>query len=424
MAKPPKLYPNLPRDPAFPKGRRVDAILVNIGVRVPDIRWADNLYKPFKVYTPNLINVSTNAAAYLNTKSGTKNPNWRVTIAKGGDATSGYVREHYHVKPTKYLVTSENSNNLSHGSGVVFGGVTNAPNSTVSIDARALASLKHRLQSKVGNAQLAPPLAESREIHRLVRQINGLGMDALRALLAAKHSRGKSITKLIGNIWLGYGFGVNPLLHDIQSAADSILHYVTRQDSRVRLSGSATQEYHSGSIDTASSNYIAQDCAFGWYRSVVHSQGIRYRAAVDLQVRGSANYGVLDHLGLKIEQVPSALWELTAFSWVVDYFVTVGPWLDDMFYTIPGVVKYLSKNYRYQSVTTSNLKPFPTAGTTVSLTGPASIGQYTTFSREKLAPVFPALPLRIKSADEVASYGLNKMMNLASVLAGRRGPKL
>jgi hypothetical protein len=295
---------------------------------------------------------------------------------------------------------------------------------TADLNDQAISRLKNRLQGKVGNAELGPPLAESREIHRLVRQINDIGMDALRAMLAAKKSKGKSVAKLAGDIWLGFGFGVNPLLKDIQSAADSILHYVTRQDRRIVISGTASREYHSGSESTGSSTYIAQDAAYGWYRSARHTQGIRYEAGIDLNVRAGSNYSVGDHLGLKIGQLPSILWELTPYSWAVDYFSTVGGYLEDVFYTLPGTVKFLSKSYKYQSETTANVKLFLTAGTKAAYSGNASVMRYNLFSREKQAPVLPTRSLRIKSADEIASHGVTKLLNLASVLAGRRGPNL
>lgn len=425
MAKKPTFYPNLPRDPSNKKGRRVDAISVNTAVRVRRIKFADNLYKPLKVYTPFLINENTSELLGTDSRSGTKNPGWRVTIARGGDASSGYSREHYAVKLTKYRVKSETSNDLSFGSGLLYGGMMNSPNDTTALDDRALARLKNRLSGKVGNAQLGPPLAESREIYRLVRQINDLAMSTFKALLAAKKSGGKSITKQLGDIWLGYGFGVNPLLNDIKSAADSILHYVTRENNRVRLYGSATQVYHTGYVPVGiSSEFIAKDASIAFNLNAHHTQGIRYVAAVDLNVRCGNNYSVTDHLGLKVEALPSILWELTAFSWAVDYFTTVGPWLEDMFYTLPATIVYLNKSYKYQSVTTASPVAQRFNNASIGFAGNPSTVRYTVFVRTKLAPVLPTRALRIKTADEIASHGLTKLLNLASVLAGKHGPNL
>lgn len=424
MAKQPTFYPNLPRSKSRTLARRVGAISVRTAVKVPRVIQADRSYKPFSFYEPNYLTVNESPTLYHDVRVGIKNPGWKVTIANGGDATSGYSREQYSIKPTQYRVHAEGPTWVSNGYGTLFGGLTIQENDQTALNDQAIGRLKNRLQGKVGNAQLAAPLAESREIHRLVRQINGLGMSTFKALLAGKASKGKSIAKQAGDIWLGFGFGVNPMLKDIQSAADSILHYVTRMDRRVVVSGTANTEYHSGYRDTSSSEYVAQDASIGFHVSATHKQGIRYVAGIDLIVRAGSNYSVTDHLGLELSALPSTLWELTAYSWAVDYFTTVGSWLEDAFYTVPGTVKYVSKNYKYQSETSATPIGFYSVGTKGTLSGSTATSRYTSFSRTKLAPTFPVRSLRIKSADEIASHGLTKLLNLASVLAGRHGPKL
>ncbi len=425
MAKQPRFYPIIPRDKQTRRVRsNVDAILVTAPVRVPVRLIADQLYKPSNTYTPLFIDTNTYETYGTNVKSGVKNPSWRVTIAKGGDATSNYSRQVYHIKPLYYTAWSESSQYLSKGIGQRGGEMLIQQNDPTDLDNQAIGRLKNRLQGKVGNAQLGPPLAESREIGRLVRQINDIGMNTLKSLLAAKASKGKSVAKQFADAWLGFGFGVNPLLQDIKSAADSIAHYITRQDLRVVVRGTATREYHSSSNANSSSEYIVYSASLGFRSSAHHIQGIRYVAGVDLQVRGGSNYSVADHLGLKVEALPSILWELTPYSWVVDYFTTVGSWLEDAFYTVPGTVKYVSKNYKYQSVTTSSPVIFPLLGWKAQVTGGPAIARYVEFSRTQLAPVFPVRSLSIKSVDEIASHGLTKLLNLASVLAVRHGPRL
>jgi len=425
MAKKPTFYPNLPRTKR-PKGvKRVGAIMTNTPVYTPQVNQADRLNKSFGIYSPNWISVNTKQFQGNDVRSGTKNPNWRVTIVQGGDATSSYSRTQFKLKPTSYSVRSEDSSSLSTGYGTSFGGMLTLQRDVTALEDKAIGRLKHKLQDKVGNAQLGPPLAESREIHRLVRQINGIGMGTFKALLAAKASKGKSLSKQFGDIWLGFGFGVNPLLQDIKSASDSILHYVTRMDRRVVVTGTATQDYHSAQNNAiSSSEAISAHCTLGWFLSSNHVQGVRYVAGVNINVRGGSNYGMADHLGLKVEALPSILWELTPYSWVVDYFTTVGSWLDDTFYTLPVTVAYLSKNYKYQCRTSAYPKAITISGATSTLSGSASVGTFLEFSRVKLAPTLPTRSLRIKSADEIASHGLTKLLNLGSILAGRHGPKL
>jgi len=425
MAKKPTFYPNLPHVKR-PKGvKRVGAIMVNTPVYTPQVNQADRLSKAFGTYSPNWISVNTKQFQGNDTRSGTKNPSWRVTIAKGGDATSSYSRTLFKLKPTSYSIYSEDIASVSNGFGTSFGGMLTFQKDPIALEDKAIGRLRNKLQGKIGNAQLGPPLAESREIHRLVRQINGLGMSSFKALLAAKASKGKSVSKQLGDIWLGFGFGVNPLLQDIKSATDSILHYVTRIDRRIVVTGTATQDYSSGKDNaTSSSEAISAHCTLGWYLSSNHVQGVRYVAGLNLIVQGGSNYSMADHLGLKVQALPSILWELTPYSWAVDYFSTVGSWLDDAFYTLPVTVSYLSKNYKYQCRTTAFPKAITIPGAKSTLGGGASIGEFVEFSRVKLAPNIPTRSLRIKSVDEIASHGITKLLNLGSVLAGRRGPRL
>lgn len=424
MAKQAKFYPNLPRVKRSKQdGRRIGNVPDDSPVVRVDISRADKLNKLTLAYTPNDLVQNINRNFGSDIRIGTKNPGWRVVISKGGDAGSSYSRVKYSLSPTKYLTQAENTSTLCKGYGSLWGSVVTSENDVTALNNQAIGRLRNRLNGKIGNAQLGPPLAESREIHRLVRQVNDLGMSTFKALLAAKASKGKSITKQASDIWLGFGFGVNPLLKDLQSGADSILHYVTRMDRRVVVSGTASTDYTSGSLG-GSSQALTNLSFIAFDKTTHHVQSVRYVAGVNINVRGGSNYGVTDHLGLKVGALPSILWELTPYSWVVDYFTTVGSWLDDTFYTLPVTVTYLSRSYKYQSVTTNVPRAVPISGATALIAGNSSIMRYNKFTRTILAPTLPTRSLAFKSVDEIASHGLTKLLNLGSVLLGRRGPKL
>lgn len=387
---------------------------------------ADRLIKSTRQYFPDYISASQDQVVQgYEEKAGIKNPGWKQTVAKGGDATSVYSRIRLTYKPITYACRFEDSGNLSLGYGQDDGGLNLVEKPWQPLIDQATASLKHKLDGNIGKAQLAAPIAESREIHRMVRQINTLGIDTLKALLAIKKTRGLSAFKQFGNIWLGFGFGVNPLLQDIASAANSILDYTTREDRHVRLTGTASLD-HITTIRVLGNfaNAAYGSGALGIISSFYHTQGVRIVAGIDLKLRSAASYSVLDHLGLKVEQLPSVLWELTPFSWAVDYFTTIGPWLDDMFYTLPGTTKYISLSRKYHNE--GQMQPYarPNAGFTgqVWKTG-GGTSLYTSFAREKLTAL-PSRSVRIKSFDEVAQHSLNKFLNLSSVLAQKWGPKL
>jgi hypothetical protein len=416
----PKFYPILP-------GRRKAQRLEKQDGLTTPISYSRRLYADLTLISTGdvseFLNESNERTLAWNSKSFARHPGWQLAVAKGGDATFSYSREIGTYKPIVYGGTSKNATWRSkcygsiHGVGPVF-----EPKETLTLQDQALGKLKHKLNGYIGNAQLQAPLAESREIHRIVRQINTIGIDTLKALLAIKKTRGKSAAKHFGDVWLGFGFGINPMLKDIEKAANSILDYNTRQDRTVRVVGTATREYHSRVANT-----VGESVAFGTtcktISQVIHTQGVQIVAGIDLQTRSAASYSVYDHLGLEISEIPSTLWELTPYSWAFDYFFTVSPWLDDMFYTLPGECKYVSQATKYQSETTDYPVFVPQSGFTWSGGGTMGRARYVSFSRTPLA-VLPSRGIRIKTSDEIAKYGGTKLLNLASVLAGRMGPKL
>jgi len=326
-----------------------------------------------------------------------------------------------------YSVFAERLNNESSG----YGRITKAPIineiSYTPLINKAVGILKNKLNGHVGKAQLAPPIAEAREIHRMLRQINNLALDTVKALIAIKKTRGRSAYKHAANVWLGLNFGVNPLLIDIESVANSILEYNTRMDHVVRLTGTASTDWTSSSIiePDVSTEQIAAGVRVGYAQSCQHKQGVQIVAGINLQTRSTASYSVYDHLGLKLSELPATLWELTPFSWAVDYFTTVSPWLDDMFYTLPGTTIYISQATKYQSENT--IDPIiwvdKVAGWRGYLSGGRSVVKYFHFGRASLSQL-PSRSLSIKSIDQIGSNGFTKLLNLSSVLAQMRIPKL
>jgi hypothetical protein len=358
-----------------------------------------------------------------NGRTASNHPEWKTLVAKGSNATYPYARQIAYYTPIRYYGQAEDKNYLSSCYGALAGGslVLEEATNAERLSDIAISKLKNKLNGYIGKAELAAPLAESREIHRLVRQINSLGMDALKALLAAKKTGGKSALKFASDAWLGFGFGVNPLLQDLAKGADAIAKYTTRLDGSVRVTGTATMDYTS-SVKTGD-EIIAFGAAMRVDSMAYHQHGVRFVAGADLNLRSAASYSVANHLGLKLGALPGVLWELTAFSWVVDYVATVGPWLDDMFYTLPGVVKYISKNTKYQCETTFLPRVVTDPGFTFSGKVTKGYHDYVSFSRVSLANL-PFRALRIKSTDEIAKYSLTKLLNLGAVLGGRRGVKV
>lgn len=418
MAVKPKFYPILPRERRT-KSRTYGVVneARNQPTRYRQYMWYESTSKVNKTTSRFVLN-DYSANVGPNTQVVIKLPSWRLLVAKGMDATNSYSREVCSITPTRYGVQSENSSYKNIGAGTTDGGRLTSIKDWSVLQDKALRSLKNRLNGNIGNAQLAAPLAESREIHRLVRQINTLGIDMLKAALAIKKTRGKSAAKFFGDVWLGFGFGVRPLIADLKSASNAILSYQTRIDNRIRVVGAASDMYSTGQV-IGPLTTVAPGCKIGWHNRADHVMGVRIVAGIDLYIRSSASYGMTDHLGISLGAVPGALWELTPFSWVVDYGFTVGDWIDDMFFTVPGVLKYCSRSNKYQTETRGIPYHRFDPGYSGSFGGSECLTKYVSFTRSTLSSL-PVRSLRVKTADEVAKHSLTKLLNLGSVLIQRR----
>jgi hypothetical protein len=343
-------------------------------------------------------------------------PNWRAVVAKGQDATNAYYRAGGFIVPCKwsgFIVSPRDFVEWQYGQYFI---ATGPSFDFATLNDQALTRLKRNLNGHIGQAQLAAPLAESREIHRLVRDINRQGEEIMLALLRLKRTHGKSAVKHAAKLWLGFGFAVNPLLKDIESLATSILDYQTRMDQRIKIHSIASTDFK-----TASNGGVDMS-EYGTLVTVtdeVHRCSVRYAAGINLTIRSDASYSVSDHLGLQVSDLPSALWELTPYSWAVDYFTTVGPWLDDMFYTLPGITTYL---YRTEKHTIEGrISGYCLLSNKSYVNGTVvKDGKYEWYSFRRVPlTTLPSRQLRVKTVDEIASYGIKKVLNLASVLAGR-----
>lgn len=358
-------------------------------------------------------------------KNKVSNPNWKVLVAKGQDATNAYSNRGFtYLFPARFN-GRDVDNNGRYGSVYVVG------TAGTSVDLRdpdatlrdlALKKFKNRLNDKIGHYQALVPAAELRELRGLITSF----ANESAAFLPKWYNRsigfvGKELTSRLSRYWLTYSFGVSPLLGEIQDASEAVRQHLARDYPEVRVTGSARDwdfaEAHPTTSGTVNGNLVFHK---------MHEREISYQyvGAVDLEFLSANDYGALSQFGVQLDSLPSVGWELLPFSWVADYFTTAGDYLEDTFQVPSRDLKYLVLNTKRFTKTTINVEFGPTTQRTV-LEQYCSPGGWEVFdfSRAKLATI-PRRALRFKTSDEIGKGAVNKLLNLASLLGSRVGKRL
>lgn len=360
------------------------------------------------------------------TKAGVSNPNWKVQVAKGQDATTAYTRsvlngKAFSVSGTAYWPPGTlvlGTKHFAHSHGVIQpsanpGSAINSAEDYALRD-QALGRLKRKLSSQTKSAQALVPIVELREMRGLIRTTAELSTNLVKSLLAIKQRRGRTAHKFASEAWLSWSFGIKPMIADTKAIADSIGEYLTREDFSVRLTGSASKQWISSFRQLKTTGIYG--ATLNWHGDLIHELSYRYTAGFDINWKSANNYGISDQLGLNIGSLPSVGWELIPYSWLVDYFTTTGAYLDDTFSSNASTTKFvvLNKRYTLQGGIGGGLDKI--SSQVVESTCRPGYIDYFLLTRTPYGTQLPTRQLRFKSWDEIGVNGVNRLLNLASLL--------
>lgn len=188
-------------------------------------------------------------------------------------------------------------------------------------------------------------LIEIKDLKRqLRRSLYGLGRKRRRDLT-------KQFLASVSNRWLEWSFGVQPILLDIESAAEAFLK-PRREVRTVRASGLKQNPYWRGiSIGVLPHNvasYLVD-------RRHIRQWKVRCIGAVVAEYPGENNQleGSAERYGLSFREFLPSMWELTPWSWVSDYFVNVNGVLNALAYhNVKWVYRCVSQRSEEMSLLT------------------------------------------------------------------------
>lgn len=361
-------------------------------------------------------------------KDGTQNPDWRVQVLRNVDASTPYSVRYIRFSPAYSDVEARSQfSSPPEWPSVRVKSRFFTRNLTAKdlIDDRededlreiALRRLKQRLSSDVGQYSALAPLAELRELRGLIRTTADSATKLVRSLLSLKRKSGirGNPFKNASDLWLSWSFGIKPTINDTANLAKSIAYYLESSDRRVRLVGSAERSWTSSSSSRSNAGPYGVDMNYN--ASGVHRLSYKYTGGMALHVSSANGYEATDHFGITANNLPSVAWELAAYSWLVDYFTTVGAWLDDAFQSPPGDLTYLVLNRKYVFEGTCNIEPGRTYNGTDFRQYRNNKGQLSvTVLDRRVLPTIPHLALRFKTADEIGINAVNRLLNLTALL--------
>jgi len=131
--------------------------------------------------------------------------------------------------------------------------------------------------------------------------------------------------KLLGNAWLQYRYGWRPLVNDIQNAMKAYEAIMGSKKQPPLVVKRSTRElaygYSGKNLDSKPSN--------GVWMEYKHRWDVKVTAGVIYRLRDQSLNARAAHItGLTLRDLPGVAWELVPYSFVVDWFIDVGSWLN------------------------------------------------------------------------------------------------
>jgi len=362
------------------------------------------------------------------------NPSWKIQIAKKQDAGRVYSLAYMEAKARPSSCKSScyaGGNKGTKEDAYVFsiqpGFPTIITNGDSNLSSLALERLKRKLRKRPGGADALAPTAEVKELKGLVQQATKMTEDLLLAVVNVKRTKGKSLYEYAGkahktaaSAWLAYGFGVRPLIGDIENVIDAIgNYYLNKGNTGIRDSASAKRDWM---VHSTRDQLLASPRGPQLYAQTTYHYRLSYRyyCGGHLSVIAGNDYGIMKHLGFSSEKLVPAFWELMPYSWVFDYFTNIGEYLEDTFQVLPGTMNYagvtrrlkITANTTFSWVIPANWYAAPVSGSSVVVRDE--------FERTPIGTTLPYTGIRFKSVDEIGKFGISKVLNLASVIMQRK----
>lgn len=352
-------------------------------------------------------------------------PDWRTLIQTRKDASGAYYRREVTFKPRCQVVELDHTpwvgvrarSKTTYIAGWDVLNVDVQSKDDAALKDLALKRLKQKLSSRSNQVQVMAPIAELREFRDLIKSLTFAATDLAVALLEIKRTKGKSAAKFASHAWLNWSFAVAPTISDIQNIRDAIADHLLNSGNKTFTDyGASKKEWHSSLRSTRSLGY-ADNTRITFEGN--HRLSYRYVCGYKTPLRSSNDYSNRFDFGIEVGAIVPTLWELTAFSWLFDYFSTIGDYLEDTFTTDQTKTIYVNctKKYNLSGTWTADAPRGVKPVFASSVSGSGSSVDVSVVERSVLTSL-PARQLRLKTTDEIGKSAINKLLNLCSIAIG------
>lgn len=324
-------------------------------------------------YSPKLI--------YSGLRTGDRVPGWRKLIKEGRQASSDYSVDIYSIKgskagsctglysvpgPTSSVVLSKSFSGIP----AINQGFNALPPFPENVALAKCYNKARELRSHMNGLNTLGELRETVHMIRnpaqaLVKNINKWADDVHRRTRPSKFSRPitrKRYADIASGTWLEAQFGWRPLISDIKGMAETVarihLNLQNRQDRVVsygRNESVPTLEYfpvdEPNVPDTAPRISI-----FNWDRRRKAEASTRYELFLSSSLQGpvSTFERVAQVSGFTFENVVPTIYELTPYSFLIDYISNLGECINALFTDRTGMLHALRTNRTLQETTISS----------------------------------------------------------------------
>jgi hypothetical protein len=370
---------------------------------------------------------------WFDSKSGQSVPKFRSLIRAKSDATSPYSRNNNNVVGLKPFYLSQvidfpltdplKKKYAESVMGLYRPSLPSLGTNTINadIDAQALAKVYRKLSAQQSHANGMQFLGEFHEVVKMFKHpyqgarklVENYLSDATKygkrfRPFRSKNGR-KSFNKAVADSWLETAFGLKPLISDSKELAEAAARF-SRDTRRDRVSGASEGPVSASELKT---NVGGLGTNFCWVtmqelNQVVHS--VRYTAFLDWHRSGAfGSYERLVELfGFRLDKFIPTLYELTPWSFLVDYFTNLGTVIEtgcQCQTVVSFVVKGTKVIATRQSLTTATLDPLTTGARILStVSGPGRIKQIrTSYARSRWSSL-PNIPLRLDLPGKPMQY--------------------